>query len=83
MLNITEIVASRNEIARAALNGDKRYIHEAIGAEGDDINEVGDGAGMPRVYRAESDSDVAVYSDGSRYILVADAHGPVAITPLR
>ena len=79
-MTTSEIIAARNEIARAAINGDTRYSHEAIGADDGDINEMTAETGLPRVHRAESDSDVAVYSDGSRHVLVADANGPIAIT---
>ena len=81
-MTTSEIITARNEIARAALNGDTRYSHEAIGAEDGDINEMETETGLPRVHRAESDSDVAVYSDGTRHILVGDANGPIAISLL-
>ncbi len=79
-MTTAEIITARNEIARAAINGDTRYSHEAIGADDGNINEMSAEAGLPRVHRAESDSDVAVYSDGVRHILVADANGPIAIS---
>jgi hypothetical protein len=34
---------------------------------------------LPLAYRATSTSDVAVYSDGERHVLVCDAHGPISI----
>lgn len=73
------VISSRNEIARAALNGDTRYSHEAIGADDGNINTMTAETGLPVVHRAESTSDVAVYSDGTRHVLVADANGPIAI----
>lgn len=76
----SEIISARNQIARAALDGDARYSHEAIGADDDDINDMEAQTGLTRVHRATSDNDVAVYSDGSRTVIVADANGPVAIT---
>lgn len=72
-------VESRNEIARAALDGDPRYSHEAVGAEDGDINGMAQEIGMPLVHRAASESDVAVYASDDRWVLVADANGPVAI----
>lgn len=75
----TATVEARHAIARAALDGDPRYSHEAIGAEDGDINGMAAETGLPLVYRAESDSDVAVYSDGERWAMVADANGPVVI----
>lgn len=81
-MSTEEIIASRNNIARIALDGDDRYSHEAIGDEYGDINDMETETSLPRVWRAESDSDVAVYSDGTRHILVAEANGPIAITIL-
>ena len=78
-MNTSEAISARNEIARLALNGDARYSHEAIGAPDGDINGMETEAGLPRVYRAESTSDVSVYSDGTRHVLVCDANGPIAI----
>jgi hypothetical protein len=77
--NTAEIIAARHEIARDALNGDLRYSHCAIGSADGDINDMGAETGMVLVHRADSDSDVAVYANGSRNVLVADANGPVAI----
>ena len=74
-----QIIKARNEIARSALNGDSRYSHEAIGDERGNINDMETEAGLPRVYRAESTDDVAVYSDGETHVLVCDANGPIAI----
>ena len=34
---------------------------------------------LPLVYRAYSDNDVAIYSDGEQHVLVCDANGPIAI----
>ena len=79
-MTTSEIITARNEIARAAIDGDTRYSHEAIGAEDGDINDMEAETGLPRVHHAESDSDVAVYSDGTRHLLVADANGPIAIS---
>ena len=81
-MSTEEIIESRNNIARLALDGDDRYSHEAIRDEYGDINDMETEISLPRVWRAQSDSDVAVYSDGTRHILVADANGPIAITIL-
>lgn len=80
MKTTTEIITLRNEIARSALDGDSRYSHEAIGADDGDVNAMENETGLPLVHRAQSDSDVAVYSDGTSHVLVCDANGPVAIT---
>lgn len=75
--------AAANEIARAALDGDSRYRHEAIGAEDGDINDMAAEIGGRRIIRAENDSEVAVYVLASgELVIVADANGPVAITIL-
>lgn len=76
---ITQQIAS--DIARAALAGDSRYNHEAIGAEDDDINGMQVDTGGRLVVRANNDSEVAVYErkNGSLAI-VANANGPVEIT---
>ena len=79
-MNTSEIIAARNEIANRALDGDTRYSHKAIGPDDGDINEMESFTGLPRVHYAENNSDVAVYSDGVRHVIVADANGPVAIT---
>ncbi len=78
-MTTSEIITQRNLIARLALNGDTRYSHEAIGDEDNHVNEMSGPLNLPRVYGAESNSDVAVYSDGETHVLVADAHGPIAI----
>lgn len=78
-MTTTEIITRRNEIARAALDGDRRYSHEAIGADDGDINDMVAETGLPRVHCAESTSDVAVYSDGTRHAIVGDANGPIVI----
>jgi hypothetical protein len=78
-MTLAEIIDNRQTIARAALNGDSRYTHEAIGADYGNINSMETEAGLPLVHRAENDCDVAVYSDGTQHVLVADANGPIAI----
>lgn len=78
-INLSDIIARRNDIARSALDGDLRYSHEAIGEDDGSINEMDVDIGMPIQHRAENDNDVAVYSDGRRAVLVCDANGPVAI----
>jgi hypothetical protein len=79
-MNTSQIIAARHKIARAALNGDTRYDFEPIGANNGDINEMAKETGMARIYRAGHDNDVAVYSDGTRHMLVCDAHGPISIS---
>jgi hypothetical protein len=78
---ITQDIA--NEIARAALNGDIRYSHEAIGSEDGDINAMETEIVGRRIIRAANTSEVAVYArtNGS-LVIVADANGPVAISIL-
>lgn len=78
-MNLTEVIEARNEIANAALNGDDRYSQNAIGDENGNINDMETETGLPRVYRAQTTDDVAVYSDGTRHVLVMDANGPVAV----
>jgi hypothetical protein len=78
-MTTSEIITARNEIARASLDGVGTYAHEAIGPDDGDINAMEDLTGLPLVHRAESNSDVAVYSDHTRHVLVADANGPIAI----
>lgn len=78
--NLKMVVTMRHEIARIAFDGDCRFSHWAIGEVDGDINEMAKLAGLPLVHRAESDSDIAVYSNGFAHILVADANGPVAIS---
>jgi hypothetical protein len=77
---ITQTIA--NEIARAALNGDARYSHEAVGNEDGDINTMETEVGGRRIIRASSTSEVAVYDRNGALVIVADANGPVAITIL-
>ena len=79
VMTTSEIISARNKIARDAFNGDTRYCHEAIGNLDGDINSMETETGLPLVHRADSDSDVAVYSDGETHVLVADARGPIAI----
>ena len=74
-----EAIDSRNTIANLALSGDRRYIFDPIGAEDADINDMERETGMTLVHRAYSDSDVAVYSNGTRHALVCDANGPISI----
>lgn len=78
---ITQQIA--NDIARAALDGDSRYSHEAIGSEDGDINAMESETGGRRIIHAGNTSEVAVYAkvDGS-LVIVADANGPVAISIL-
>lgn len=78
-MTINEIITARHQIARAAIDGDRRYSHEAIGADDGDINEMEAETGLRLVHRATSTSDVAVYSDGTTHALVADANGPIVI----
>jgi hypothetical protein len=78
-MNTSQIIDDRHKIARLALDGDTRYDFEPIGADGD-INDMESETGMARVYRAYSTSDVAVYSDGTRHMLVCDANGPISIS---
>ena len=75
----SEIITARHKIAKLALGGNARYSFDPIGDVDGDINSMATLAGLPLVYRAESDNDVAVYSNGTRHVLVCDAHGPVAI----
>ena len=79
-MNIQTIIDTRQRIARLALDGDSRYSHAAIGAEDGNINEMAELIALPLVHSARSTDDVAVYSDGSAWALVANAHGPVVIT---
>ena len=78
-MTTSEIITRRNEIANLALAGDARYSFDPIGAAADDINSMESETDLPLVYRAYSDSDVAIYSDGERHVLVCDANGPIAI----
>ena len=78
-MSTTEIITARNEIANLALAGDARYSFDAIGKSNGDINSMADETGLPLVYRAHSNNDVAVYSDGEKHVLVCDANGPIAI----
>jgi hypothetical protein len=79
MKTIDQIVSTRNHIAKLAIDGSRSYAMEAIGEENDDINNMESLTGMPRVHRATSDCDVAVYADGERWLIVADCNGPIAI----
>lgn len=75
---ITQDIA--NTIARAALDGDARYSHEAIGNEDGDINAMESEVGGRRIIRAANTSEVSVYERNGSLVIVADANGPVAIT---
>ena len=72
-------IASRNKIARAALNADPRYSFRPIGEMDDDVNDMEELTGLRLVHRITATCDVAVYSDGSRHMLVCDANGPISI----
>lgn len=72
-----------NLIARLALDGDMRYSHEAVGADGGDINSMAAELGGELVYASRCDSDVAIYDVAGECVLVADANGPVAIRAAR
>jgi hypothetical protein len=78
-MTTSEIIEARNEIANLALAGDSRYWFDSIGDVDGDINEMADETELPLVYRAYSDGDVAVYSDGDEHVLVCDANGLIAI----
>ena len=78
-MTTSEIITARNEIANLALAGDARYSFDPIGETDGDINSMANETDMPLVYRAANTSDVAVYSDGERHILVCDANGPISI----
>ncbi len=79
-MNTSQIIDERHKIARLALDGDTRYDFEPIGAKDGDINDMESETGMARVYRADHDNDVAVYSDGTRHMLVCEANGPISIS---
>jgi hypothetical protein len=79
-MNIKTVIDTRQRIARFALDGDSRYSHEAIGADDGDVNEMAELIALPLVHSARATDDVAVYSDGSAWALVANANGPVLIT---
>ena len=78
-MTTSEIITARDEIANLALAGHARYSFDAIGERDGDINAMADETGLPLVYRAYADNDVAVYSDGEHHVLVCDANGPIAI----
>ena len=77
---ITNVITARNRIARLALDGNVRYTHEAIGADDGNVNEMAELVGLPLIWSARATDDVAIYSDGTRWALVAYANGPVVIT---
>jgi hypothetical protein len=79
-MNIKTVIDTRQRIARLALDGDSRYSHEAIGADDGNFNEMAELIALPLVHSARATDDVAVYSDGSAWALVANANGPVLIT---
>ncbi len=79
-MNIKTVIDTRQRIARLALDGDSRYSHEAIGADDGDVNEMAELIALPLVHSARATDDVAVYSDGNAWALVANANGPVLIT---
>lgn len=79
-MNIKTVIDTRQRIARLALDGDSRYSHEAIGADDGHVNEMAELIALPLVHSARATDDVAVYSDGSAWALVANANGPVLIT---
>jgi hypothetical protein len=81
--NTQNAISARNRIARLAIEGDPNYTHEAIGADDGNVNEMATLLGLPLVWRARADDDVAVYSDGENWALVADANGPVVNRALR
>ena len=78
-MTTSEIITARNEIANLALAGDARYSFDSIGDGDGDINSMANETDLPLVYRAYSDNDVAIYSDGEQHVLVCDANGPIAI----
>ena len=78
-MTTSEIIIARNEIANLALAGDTRYSFDPIGEAHGDINSMADKTDLPLVYRAYSNNDVAVYSDGEHHVLVCDANGPISI----
>jgi hypothetical protein len=77
---ISKVIDARNRIARLALDGHRNYTHEAIGHVDDDVNGMANEIGLPLVWSARADDDVAVYSDGRRWAIVGDCNGPVVIT---
>jgi hypothetical protein len=79
-MNIKTVIDTRQRIARLALDGDSRYSHEAIGADDGNVNEMAELIALPLVHSARATDDVAVYSDGNAWALVANANGPVLIT---
>jgi len=79
-MNIKTVIDTRQRIARLALDGDFRYSHEAIGADDGNVNEMAELIALPLVHSARATDDVAVYSDGNAWALVANANGPVLIT---
>jgi len=79
-MNIKTVIDTRQRIARFALDGDSRYSHEAIGADDGNVNEMAELIALPLVHSARATDDVAVYSDGNAWALVANANGPVLIT---
>lgn len=78
-MTTSEIIIARKEIAHLALAGDTRYSFDAIGERDGDINSMATETDLPLVYRAYSDDDVAIYSDGEQHVLVCDANGCIQI----
>jgi hypothetical protein len=78
-MNILNVITDRSAIARLALDGDG-HSFDPIGGLRGDINEMEPEVGLPRVHRAYGDDDIAVYSDGTRHALVANANGPIIIS---
>jgi hypothetical protein len=77
---ISNAIDARNRIVRLALDGNAHYAHEAIGSVDGDINEMAELVGMPLIWSARADDDAAIYSDGQKWVIVADCNGPVVIT---
>lgn len=78
-MTTSEIIIARHDIVNLALAGDGRYNFDPIGEIGGDINSMANETDLPLVHQAYSDSDVAVYSDGKRHVLVCDANGLISI----
>ena len=79
-MNIQTIIDTRNRIPRLACDGDSRYEMAAIGPDDGNVNEMAELIALPLVHSARATDDVAVYSDGNAWALVANANGPVVIT---
>lgn len=58
-------------------NENNKSLGYAVGNEHDDINAI-EGIGA-LIKRAENSSDVAVYDNGTHWVVVGDSHGPWAM----